>query len=216
MYLQRLVFFETGAVGKARPDQALFESLAGEEAGHLREAEALARSLGVTFSASGAASEPGMSLEKKAGRNPWSLCGRPWTVMYFTANAPEAGTLAGPAGNQYSTGLSDRGDQFFIAAVTGTTGATTYEWGSVVRNFDGSTTNTVQGAADSGSFNRANAFLDTEKAANGADPVNPARYTHIAAGTILCGLRGEAFEENNTGGDVIEDATRGGTELAIQ
>ena len=150
-------------------------------------------------------------------------------MMFFTANAPEAGTLAGPAGSKYSTGLSDRGDQFFIAAVTGTTGATTYEWGSVVRNFDGSTTNTVQGTADSGSFNRAtrtisvrvsssklNTFLDTEKAANGADPVNPARYTHIVAGTVLCGLRGEAFEENNTGGDVIEDATRGGTELAIQ
>ena len=86
VYLQRLVFFETGAIGKARPDQALFESLAGAEAEHLREAEALARSLGMTFSASGAASEPGMSLEKKTGRNPWSLCGRPWTVMYFTAN----------------------------------------------------------------------------------------------------------------------------------
>ena len=86
VYLQRLVFFETGAVGKARPDQALFESLAGEEAEHLREAEALAASLGVTFSASGAASEPGMSLERKANANPWSLCGRPWTVMYFTAN----------------------------------------------------------------------------------------------------------------------------------
>jgi MoaA/NifB/PqqE/SkfB family radical SAM enzyme len=86
VYLQRLVFFEEGAIGKARPDQALFESLAGEEAEHLREAEALAAALGMTFSASGAASEPGMSLERKANANPWSLCGRPWTVMYFTAN----------------------------------------------------------------------------------------------------------------------------------
>ncbi len=86
VYLQRLVFFETGAIGKARPDQALFESLDDGEAAHLREAEILAASLGVTFSASGAASEPGMSLERKADSNPWSLCGRPWTVMYFTAN----------------------------------------------------------------------------------------------------------------------------------
>ncbi len=46
VYLQRLVFFETGAVGKARPDQALFESLAAEEAEHLREAERLAAALG--------------------------------------------------------------------------------------------------------------------------------------------------------------------------
>ena len=86
VYLQRLVFFETGAIGKARPDQALFESLAGEEAEHLRAAEELAKSLDIVFSASGAASEPGMSLERKAASNPWSLCGRPWTVMYFTAN----------------------------------------------------------------------------------------------------------------------------------
>jgi radical SAM protein with 4Fe4S-binding SPASM domain len=40
----------------------------------------------MTFSASGAASEPGMSLHRQADDNPWSLCRRPWTVMYFTAN----------------------------------------------------------------------------------------------------------------------------------
>jgi radical SAM protein with 4Fe4S-binding SPASM domain len=27
-----------------------------------------------------------MSLVRKPGDNPWSLCRRPWTVMYFTAN----------------------------------------------------------------------------------------------------------------------------------
>jgi MoaA/NifB/PqqE/SkfB family radical SAM enzyme len=86
VYLQRLVFFERNAVGMARPDQALFEKLTAEEAGYLREAEALAKSLGLTFSASGGASEPGMSLVSKNDGNPWSLCRRPWTVMYFTAN----------------------------------------------------------------------------------------------------------------------------------
>ncbi|WP_131196702.1 radical SAM protein [Lichenihabitans psoromatis] len=86
VYLQRLVFFDHDTVGLARPDQALFERMDGDEARLLHEAEAVARSLGVTFSSSGAASEPGMSLEKKTSRNPWSLCGRPWTVMYFTAN----------------------------------------------------------------------------------------------------------------------------------
>jgi MoaA/NifB/PqqE/SkfB family radical SAM enzyme len=85
VYLQRLVFFEQGAIGMARPDQALFDQLAREEAVYLREAEALAKSLGLVFSASGAASEPSMSLLRKDG-NPWSLCRRPWTVMYFTAN----------------------------------------------------------------------------------------------------------------------------------
>ena len=86
VYLQRLVFFDHGAVGMARPDQALFEKLSRDEAVYLREAEDLAKSLGVTFSASGAASELGESLSKKRGDSPWSLCRRPWTVMYFTAN----------------------------------------------------------------------------------------------------------------------------------
>jgi MoaA/NifB/PqqE/SkfB family radical SAM enzyme len=86
VYLQRLVFFEQGAVGMARPDQALFERLARDEAAYLREAEGLAQSLGLIFSASGAASEPGLSLKRKPDGNPWSLCRRPWTVMYFTAN----------------------------------------------------------------------------------------------------------------------------------
>jgi MoaA/NifB/PqqE/SkfB family radical SAM enzyme len=86
VYLQRLVFFDHDTVGLARPDQALFEQVAKDETRYLEEAEAVARSLGLTFSASGAASEPGMSLAKKRDDNPWSLCRRPWTVMYFTAN----------------------------------------------------------------------------------------------------------------------------------
>jgi MoaA/NifB/PqqE/SkfB family radical SAM enzyme len=86
VYLQRLVFFDRDTVGLARPDQALFECLDRDETRHLDEADALAKSLGLTFSASGAASEPGLSLMKKRGDSPWSLCRRPWTVMYFTAN----------------------------------------------------------------------------------------------------------------------------------
>src|SRR5262249_8413532 len=64
VYLQRLVFFEHGAVGHARPDQALFERLTADEAARLAEAEALSRTLGIQFSASGAASEPGASLKR--------------------------------------------------------------------------------------------------------------------------------------------------------
>ena len=86
VYLQRLVFFDQSAIGKARPDQALFEQLTREEAAYLRQAEDLARSLGVTFSASGAASEPGLSLKRANDGSPWSLCRRPWSLMYFTAN----------------------------------------------------------------------------------------------------------------------------------
>ena len=86
VYLQRLVFFEENAIGKARPDQALYEQLSREEANHIDRAADLAASLGITFSASGAASEPGMSLKRGDSASPWSLCRRPWTVMYITAN----------------------------------------------------------------------------------------------------------------------------------
>jgi len=86
VYLQRLVFFDADPVGFAREDQTLFERLEKDEAEILAEAEAEARRLGVAFSASGAASEPSASLAQTTRDNPWSLCGRPWTLMYFTAN----------------------------------------------------------------------------------------------------------------------------------
>ncbi|GAC1308675.1 MAG: tungsten cofactor oxidoreductase radical SAM maturase [Steroidobacteraceae bacterium] len=86
VYLQRLVFFEENAIGRARPDQALYEHVSQDEAHYLEEAATLAKSLGMTFSASGAAAEPGMSLKRHDEGSPWSLCRRPWTVMYITAN----------------------------------------------------------------------------------------------------------------------------------
>lgn len=86
VYLQRLVFFGEDAIGLARPDQALYEKASREEAAYIEEATAVAQSYGMTFSASGAASEPGISLRRQDDGTPWSLCRRPWTVMYFTAN----------------------------------------------------------------------------------------------------------------------------------
>lgn len=85
VYLQRLVYFDRDAIGLARPDQALFEQLTREEKGYLDAATELARTLGIRFNASGA-TEVGESLARKADCNPWSLCRRPWAVMYFTAN----------------------------------------------------------------------------------------------------------------------------------
>jgi MoaA/NifB/PqqE/SkfB family radical SAM enzyme len=86
VHLQRLVFFNENAIGLARPDQALYERLSSEQALHINRATALAKSLGIAFSASGGASEPGMSLKRHDDGSPWALCRRPWTVMYFTAN----------------------------------------------------------------------------------------------------------------------------------
>jgi radical SAM protein with 4Fe4S-binding SPASM domain len=85
VYLQRLVFCEDDPIGLARPDQALFERLTSDEASHLAAAEQVAASLGISFNASGA-TEPGESLVRNADKTPWSLCRRPWAVMYFTAN----------------------------------------------------------------------------------------------------------------------------------
>ena len=87
VYLQRLVFFEDDAIGHARPDQALYERMIarGGAAISTRRPRSRARSASM-FSASGAVSEPGMSLKRHDDGTPWSMCRRPWTVMYFTAN----------------------------------------------------------------------------------------------------------------------------------
>lgn len=87
VYLQRLVFFDDhqNGQGLARPDQALFASAKSDELRLIEEAHALASELGVIFNASGAAS-PEQSLMPKDDDQPWSLCRRPWTLMYITAN----------------------------------------------------------------------------------------------------------------------------------
>jgi radical SAM protein with 4Fe4S-binding SPASM domain len=85
VYLQRLVFCEETPFGIAHPDQALFARLTEGESRHLAEAEAEAAMLGISFNASGA-TEPGESLAGTDDATPWSLCRRPWSVMYVTAN----------------------------------------------------------------------------------------------------------------------------------
>ena len=84
VYLQRLVYFPEGQ-GLARSESALFAQVDPGEEARIREAEALALSLGIAFNASGA-TEPGTSLRQQQDNQPWSLCRRPWTLMYFTAH----------------------------------------------------------------------------------------------------------------------------------
>lgn len=84
VHLQRLVFRSDGQ-GLARPDQALFDRLGADEEAFIREAERRATAHGIMFDASGA-TEPGTSLRRAGDRRPWSLCTRPWTLMYFTAH----------------------------------------------------------------------------------------------------------------------------------
>jgi MoaA/NifB/PqqE/SkfB family radical SAM enzyme len=84
IHLQRLVFLPEGQ-GLARAQSALFEKLGGDERKRLDEAAGLAEELGVRLNASGA-TEPGTSLQRTTKDRPWSLCRRPWTLMYFTAH----------------------------------------------------------------------------------------------------------------------------------
>jgi MoaA/NifB/PqqE/SkfB family radical SAM enzyme len=84
VYLQRLTYRPEGQ-GLAREESALFERATADEIEAISAAEALAHSLGVAFDASGA-TEPETSLHRATEANPWSLCRRPWSLMYFTAH----------------------------------------------------------------------------------------------------------------------------------
>jgi len=87
VYLQRLVFFEDPMSEKslARAESALFEHTTEREEALIAEAGRVAEELGVMFSASGAV-DPGESIKKQRDDSPWSLCRRPWSLMYITAN----------------------------------------------------------------------------------------------------------------------------------
>ncbi len=87
VYLQRLVFFDDPMSDQslARAESALFEHTTAREEELIREADTVAKGLGVMFSASGAV-DPGESIRMQRTDNPWSLCRRPWSLMYITAN----------------------------------------------------------------------------------------------------------------------------------
>ena len=84
VYLQRLVYFPEGQ-GLARERSALFAGGDDEEGDKIAEAERLAAELGIGFNASGA-TDPATSLKPQDAAQPWSLCRRPWSLMYITAH----------------------------------------------------------------------------------------------------------------------------------
>lgn len=127
--------------------------------------------------------------------------------MNFTANAPDS--KLSPTG-EYTFGLSDRGDQFWVRASTDPTQASVFSFGTAVRNSDGSITYTRRGAADAGSFNADNTI--TVKVV--ASKLNPF-VTHgppIGPGSVLVGLRGQTF---TSGANAKRDIARGGTQYTI-
>jgi len=134
--------------------------------------------------------------------------------MYFAANAPETGII-GPAGNQFSKGLSDRGDQFYIQAATDATGAASFTWGTAVRNFSGGINTTSRGAADSGKINSSARQISVSISLATLNAyLSSISHPQIGSGSVLCGLRGNSFQTNSSG-IVLEDYTRGGTEFTL-
>lgn len=82
VYLQRLVYYETGLAVR---EQSLYGTLEAMVKEAVEEAERLCAQYGIAFHASGA-SAPLHSLDPASGARPWAGCQRPWTVSYITAN----------------------------------------------------------------------------------------------------------------------------------
>jgi PKD repeat protein len=139
--------------------------------------------------------------------------------MNFTANAPDS-RLSGTG--DYSFGLSDRGDQFFLQATTDATGCRTYTYGTAVREHQhrGFIAYTDRGTADSGAFDSAAGTITIKIALSKLNATLAAGHAPIGPGSILAGLRGGTF---TTGDDnaadrndrAKSDITRGGVLYAI-
>jgi hypothetical protein len=132
--------------------------------------------------------------------------------MYFAANAPETG-IVNISGNAYSKGLSDDGDQFFLQASTDALGVPSYQYGTTVREFSGSTTDTVVGDADSGVIDTTNFTVTVNVSTAKLNAIlTAAGHPTIGRGSIFCGLRGFSFELSDL---ALEDITRGGTQFNV-
>ncbi len=83
VHVQRLVYY---GHGMAVADQSLHRALQEREAQLIEEAEELARTLPITFKASGLTTPLESLKGTKLGKRPWSGCQRPWTLSYVTAN----------------------------------------------------------------------------------------------------------------------------------
>ncbi|MEP6741598.1 MAG: PKD domain-containing protein, partial [bacterium] len=139
--------------------------------------------------------------------------------MSFTANAPDS--RMSPTGD-YSFGLSDRGDQFFVRATTDPLGTKTYTFGTAVREHQhrGLIAYTDRGAADSGSFDSATNTITIKVSLSKLNATLAAVHPQVGPGSILVGLRGNAYTtgDDNTADRndrAKSDVARGGTQYAI-
>lgn len=89
VYVQRMVYYLDSATstGLLEAGHALFDDFDSQADAVIAQAEAVARAVGVTLRASGAA-DPRTSLSagQQEKPRPWAACLRPWTTAYVTAN----------------------------------------------------------------------------------------------------------------------------------
>ncbi|HZH97889.1 MAG TPA: hypothetical protein VEX38_02875, partial [Fimbriimonadaceae bacterium] len=127
--------------------------------------------------------------------------------MNFSANAPYAGE--NPR-NQFASGVSDKGDQFYLRAFTDAAGTPAFVWGTAARNPDGSLTYTQRGTA-TGAIDVASNTVTVEVSAQSLNQFTT--RGPIKVGTILSGLRGQAYTSGS--GSIKRDSTRGGREFQV-
>jgi uncharacterized repeat protein (TIGR01451 family) len=138
-----------------------------------------------------------------------SLAGLPAGLNWrtnFTANAPNS--VLSPTGD-YSFGLSERGDQFYLRASTDPT-QSQFAYGTAVRNSDGTISYTRRGAA-TGSFDTATSTI-TAKVPLSALNTFVTKGPAIAPGSVLAGLRGQTFTSQ---ANAKRDLSRGGTQYTV-
>lgn len=139
-----------------------------------------------------------------------------WRIS-FAANAPHS--VLNPTG-EYSFGISDDGDQFYLQANSTDTGGQEFVYGTAVRNPDGTITYTPVGAADAGSFNNAEGTISMEVSLTKLNAALASGRPAIGVGSVIAGLRGRAVLADidlppPAGRQGKRDITRGGTQFVI-
>jgi hypothetical protein len=145
--------------------------------------------------------------------------GTTWRAA-FTVNAPHS--VLNPYGN-YSFGLSDDGDQFFVEATTNDGTDPVFSYGTTVRDSDGSLTYTVVGAADAGEFNQDDNTISIMVKVDKLNTILAAAgHPLISNGTVVAGLRARTFTvevippvEGQAPRQGRRDITRGGTQFVV-
>ena len=134
----------------------------------------------------------------------------------FAVNAPHS--VLSPDGD-YSFGISDDGDQFYVVANVGPEGEQTFSYGTAVRESNGSITYNRVGEADAGEFNAESRTISIQVSVAKLNKILAAKKRPlIENGTVVAGLRARAVTADipaPVSRQGRRDITRGGTQLVV-